>query len=111
MKEAADSVDYKTFFEDKPYNVYREVLAEGNRLFQEALPLTEDNILDVMVRDTFFLDTLKDCRPERPKQTPAAPEAPPLKEEEGGLKPGVIEDLQMDVELENEENDAEPQND
>lgn len=85
------------------YDAYLSVLAEANRLFEIAVPRTEDTIFDVAIRDTRLIDVLKRCAPEPPKpqmpeETPRAtnnPENVPVETPlvTKGLEPGPIDDL------------------
>ena len=54
----------KTFLS---YGEYQKAMNEANRVFKEAIPYTRENILALANRNTFFLDVLKECKPERPQ--------------------------------------------
>ena len=56
------------------YEEYKKVLAEGTRLFEEAVPQTFENLIVLASRKTFMLDTLKRCRPERESRAPQSRE-------------------------------------
>lgn len=78
------------------YDAYLSVLTEANRLFEIAVPRTEDTIFDAAIKDTRLIDILRKCAPDRPKpaEAPKVNESPaniPLARE--GLEPGPIEDI------------------
>lgn len=79
------------------YDEYLSVLAEANRLFEIAVPRTEETIFDVAIRDTRLLDLLKRCAPARPKpeEAPKVNEKPPVNIPlaREGLEPGHLMDL------------------
>lgn len=95
------SFDWNNFIEaikaSLSHEEYKKVLTEGTRLFEEAVPNTFENLVLLATRNTFMLDTLKKCRPEReskPASPPDEPEQPPVPPEivpELKLSPGTME--------------------
>ena len=79
------------------YEEYKKVLAEGTRLFHEAVPNTFENLLILANRDTSMLERMKKCRPQQ-----KAPKPPNENEQEG--KPSLLPEAVPELKLSSNDN-------